>query len=510
MPGAFSHSNGLQLDAKQTQQQHLTMKQRQALDMLFLSRQELDAKLSEMLLQNPLIEVEENAEEPFDLQEPPELSSVETEDESGYDAEIVENCDIWKSDSWDDDSRETEFSAEEGNEEGDEEEDDKVNSWEDEEPSLPQEISGETGNSADDFLSYTSSQGSSFREMLQCELNVLPDLPQMIKKGAEYIILCLEDDGMLSTPLEDIAMSSGCSMAELTTALELVQSFDPPGIGARSIQECMLLQLKRQGKWTPLYEKLLTELYSDLIRNRIDSVASKLGISMDDLKEMFRELQQLNMKPVPEGTSAAAVIVPEVEIIPDEKQGFCARMLREERTYKLSRDADHANDPGAGSDFAAKVKEGKNLLEALEFRKSTILRMAEMLIDIQRPFLESGPEKLRPFTMKQAAEYLKFKSESTISRAAASKYIKTPHGIFPFKYFFTAGYVSDEGNAVSRTADMELLKKLVDGEDKRHPLSDDRLSKLLNEAGHPVARRTVAKYRDLMNIPSSSLRKEHF
>ena len=102
------------------------------------------------------------------------------------------------------------------------------------------------------------------------------------------------------------------------------------------------------------------------------------------------------------------------------------------------------------------------------------------------------------------------KSESTISRAAASKYVRTPHGVFPFKYFFTAGYVSDEGNEVSRTADMELLKKLVDEEDKKHPLSDDKLSQLLNKAGHPVARRTVAKYRDIMNIPSSSLRKEHF
>ena len=136
--------------------------------------------------------------------------------------------------------------------------------------------------------------------------------------------------------------------------------------------------------------------------------------------------------------------------------------------------------------------------------------MAEMLIDVQRPFLESGPEKLRPFTMKQAAEYLKFKSESTISRAAASKYVKTPHGVFPFKYFFTTGYISEDGDSVSRTADMELLKKLVDEEDKKHPLSDDKLSQLLNQAGHPVARRTVAKYRDLLKIPSSSLRKEHF
>lgn len=506
MPGAISHNNGLQLDAKQTQQQHLTMKQRQALDMLFLSRQELDAKLSEMLLQNPFIEVNDSIEEPMDLQEPPELVPRPTEDESTCDAELVEDCDIWKSDSWDSENPDTELSEDR------EEDGDNGNSWELEEEDLSpsQEFSDATESSSDDFLSYTPAQELSFREMLQCELNVLRDLPEPVRRGADSIILCLEDDGMLRTPIEDIAMSCGISMAEITAALELVQSFDPPGIGARSIPECLLLQLKRNGMWTPLFEKLLTELYDDLVHNKLDTVASKLGLSMDELSAMFQALRPLNMRPVPEGPSAGAVIMPEVEIVPDEKEGFCARMLKEKRTYKLSEHAQCVNDPDAGSDFAAKVREGKNLLEALEFRKETILRMAEMLIEIQRPFLESGPEKLRPFTMKQAAEYLKFKSESTISRAAASKYIKTPHGVFPFKYFFTAGYVSKEGTEVSRTADMELLKKLVDEEDKKHPLSDDKLSKLLNEAGHPVARRTVAKYRDIMNIPSSSLRKEHF
>ena len=504
MPGAFSHNNGLQLNAQQTQQQRLTMKQRLALDVLFLSRQELDAKLSEMLLQNPFIEVEESLEAPADFPEVSAPAGSMTEDESSYEAEIDENCDLWKSDSWEDASSDFSEFPEEETEEGD-----NGDAWEDE-SLLPQEFPEETENSSEDFLSYTPAEGLSLQETLQCELNVLNHLSPALRKGAEYIILCLEDNGMLRIPLEDIAMSSGNSLPELMEALELVQSFDPPGIGARSIPECLLLQLKRDGRCTPLFEKLLTELYDELTHNRLETVASKLEISMDELKNMFRILRSLNMTPLPGASSAGAVITPEVEIVPDDKLGFRAHLLKERRSYKLSSDAAKAGASDAGSDFAAKVKEGKNLLEALEFRKSTILRMAEMLIDIQRPFLESGPEKLRPFTMKQAAEYLKFKSESTISRAAASKYVRTPHGVFPFKYFFTTGYISEEGNEVSRTADMELLKKLVDGEDKKHPLSDDRLSKLLNEAGHPVARRTVAKYRDLMNIPSSSLRKEHF
>ena len=475
MSGTFSNSNNLQLDAKQTQQQHLTMKQRQALEVLFLSRQELETKLSEALLANPLIEVEEVPEEILNISVSQENQPQQTEDESLYEAEIYENSDSWN-----------------------------------EILPLPPEPSAFSGESVEDFLLYTPAQERPLRETLQSELNLCRNIPVEVRDAAEHIILNLDDNGMLRTPLEDIAMSCGASMDEVSQALQIVRQFDPPGIGARNIQECLLLQLERKGEKTPLFEKLLKDYFDDLMRNRLDTVVQKLGISMKELEEMFQKLRRLNPVPVTAASQTGSVIIPEVEIVRNEDGTFSAVPLKEKRTYKLSSYADLASSADAGADFAAKAKEGKNLLEALEFRKGTILRMAEMLIDIQHSFLESGPEKLRPFTMKQAAEYLKFKSESTISRAAASKYVKTPHGVFPFKYFFTAGYISEDGNSVSRTADMELLKKLVDEEDKKHPLSDDKLSQLLNKAGHPVARRTVAKYRDLMKIPSSSLRKEHF
>ena len=476
MAGTFSNSNNLQLDAKQTQQQHLTMKQRQALEVLFLSRQELETKLNEMLLTNPLIEVEEVPEDALSLSDSTEREVQEgTEDESLYEAEIYENSDSWN-----------------------------------EELPLPPEQTIDSRETVEDFLLYTPAQERPLRETLQSELNLCSGLTSAVREAAENIILNLDDDGMLRTPLEDIAMSCGASMDEISQALQIVRQFDPPGIGARNHQECLLLQLERKGEKTPLFEKLLNDHFDDLMRNRLDAVVRKLDISMNDLEEMFQKLRQLNLIPVTAPSQAGTVIIPEVEIVRNEEGSFSASLLRERRSYKLSPYADLASSADAGADFAAKAKEGKNLLEALEFRKGTILRMAEMLIDLQRPFLESGPEKLRPFTMKQAAEYLKFKSESTISRAAASKYVKTPHGVFPFKYFFTTGYISEDGDSVSRTADMELLKKLVDEEDKKHPLSDDKLSQLLNRAGHPVARRTVAKYRDLLKIPSSSLRKEHF
>ena len=476
MPGDIFRTNALEIGVQQSQQQHLTMKQRQALELLFLSRQELENVLSEALLTNPLIETEESPEEHPELlspADPPEQSL--TEDESLYEAQAYESSDEWL-----------------------------------ESLPIPGESHTGTDSPAEDFLLYTAAPEQKLRENLMSELNLCQPLDEKHRDIAETIILYLDDDGFLRTPLEDIAMTTFSSMEECEEALKTVQQFDPPGVAARSVQEYMLLQLKRRGEYTPLFEKLFTGEFENLKRNRLDLVARNLGITLGELEKMFLKLRSLNLSPATAENRNSGIIQPEVEIYKDENGNFAAELLKERRSFKLSSYAEFVNDPGAGEDFALKVREGKNLLEALEFRKSTILRMAEMLIALQRPFLEHGPDKLLPLTMKQAAEYLKFKSESTVSRAAASKYVKTPYGVLPFKYFFTSGYTSDEGFLVSRTSDMELLKKLIEEEDKKRPLSDEKLSQLLNEAGHPVARRTVVKYREKMNIPNSALRKEHF
>ena len=476
MPGDIYRTNSLETGVQQSQQQRLTMKQRQALELLFLSRPELETKLSEAMLANPLLETEEPPEELPELPaagDAPER--IPTEDESLYEAQAYESSDEWL-----------------------------------ESLPIPGNAVTDTDPSADDFLLYTAAPEQKLRENLMSELNLCQDLDENIRNIAETLILYLDDDGFLRTPLEDIAMTAFSSMEETEKALQTVQQFDPPGVAARSFQENLLLQLRRRGESTPLFEKLLNDEFEDLKRNRLDLVSRNLGISLEELEQMFQKLRQLTPSPAIAENSRSGIIQPEVEIFKDENGNFVAELLKERRTFKLSAYADMINAPDAGEDFAQKVREGKNLLEALAFRKSTILRMAEMLIALQRPFLEHGAEKLQPLTMKQAAEFLNFKSESTVSRAAASKYVKTPHGVLPFKYFFTSGYVSEEGTQVSRTADMELLKKLIEQEDKKHPLSDEKLSQLLNEAGHPVARRTVVKYREKMNIPNSTLRKEHF
>ena len=473
---AFSPENsaGFQIENRQIQHQGLSQKQRQSMEVLQLSLPELEQRLAAELAQNPFIEVEEA---PPELQAPepaPESSGETPDDEDALENWGVENSDEWR----------------------------------DELP-LPADPAEGAPAPAADFLLYSQAPGPSLQESLLQEL-ALSKIPRGVsRKVCEALIDQLDEEGFLRTPVADVAMNCNVSAAAVEKALAFVQEFDPPGVGARSQQECWLLQLERRGELTENFRRLLTELTGDLERNHPDEAARKLHISMEELKAMLEKLRHLNRSPVP-AEHASPPVQPDLEITADGRGGFRVTLTRERRNYRLSPYAEMIDAPGAGADFAAKAKEAKNLLEALQFRKSTLLRLGEMLVDVQRAFLEEGPEKLRPFTMKQAAEYLDFKSESTVSRAAAGKYVRTPHGLFPLRYFFSAGYVSEEGGEVSRRADMELLRKLIDEEDKRHPLSDEKLSELLRAAGHPVARRTVVKYRELMKIPNSSMRKEHF
>ena len=475
---AFSQENGagLELTNRQIQHQTLSPKQRQSLEVLQLSFPDLEQKLRNELSHNPFIEVDEL---PFEEQIPSESVSPEEGERR----------------SSDDDNAFEEWTAENNDE------------WRDEFP-LPDLAEGNDG-AKPDFLLFRQAPGPSLQEDLLQELN-LSKLPRGVSKElCETLVDQLDEEGFLRIPLADVAMNCDCSVAEVEKALKVIQQFDPPGVGARTLQECWLLQLKRRGELTENFEKLLTVLTDDLERNRPEAAAKKLNISMEELDRMIRKLRRLNRAPLPV-EHHNPVVTPDLEIARNDRGGFTVALTRERRTYRLSSYAEMADAPDAGAGFASKVKEAKELLEALQFRKSTLLRIGEMLVDVQRAFLEEGPEKLRPFTMKQAADFLGFRSESSVSRAVSEKYVQTPHGLFPLRYFFSAGYVSDKGDQVSRRADMELLRKLVADEDKHNPLSDEKLSALLREAGHPVARRTVVKYRELLKIPNSSMRKEHF
>lgn len=480
-------NNSLEIAAVQTQQLKLNPQHQQDLKLLELPFQ----KLEQELLANPLVELEDFSDDFLSG----EATAAETEDESVYEAEAYENYDDY-------DKLAQERSAEEidGLEEfclSDDEGRSRDQSSNDDFPVFTSEESA-----ANSFADYSFSSSTDFRQDLQIELYTRKNLSGEIRTLCSLIIISLDDKGFLSSPLSDIARVGNASIEKAEKALTLVQTFDPPGIAGRTPQESLLLQLRRKGKATPEFERLLTELSEDLANNKIQKICKTLGIAKYQLKNMLRELSKLSPYPI-NASSENAYITPDIEIIPAGNWGFVA-CLANEKTFRLSDWAEENRRK-----IASEYKKAEGLIHSWNFWRDRVLSFARMLIATQEAFLHSGKSHLQPLTMEQAAEFLG-SSTSTVSRTVKDKYIQTPYGVFPLKDFFPAGYVNEEGETVSRTSDRELLQRLIDEEDKRKPLSDEKLAALLNQAGHCVARRTIVKYRELLGIPNSSSRKKFF
>ena len=336
-----------------------------------------------------------------------------------------------------------------------------------------------------------------------------------MRELAQCIIDNLDERGYLASHPADLAMACDASMDEMARALELVQSFDPPGIAARDLSECLRLQLKRKGLLSPLMEKLTGgESLGEIAANHLPRLAAKLGISMDELKSAVARLKKLDPCPGYELVSrTAAAEEPEIEIVRrGNDYAVAAPFAREKSLYVPDRYEKLLRDPSLSERDRAyieeKMRSARELIKALRMRGDTVSAIGKVLIRTQRDFLEQGPSALKPLTMKQAGNILGL-HETTISRAVAGKSVRTPQGVFPLKYFFSGGYRNDEGEDVAARAVQQKIRELVSGEDPRDPLSDDKLAKLLGESGLSVARRTIAKYREILRIPSSRLRKQY-
>ncbi len=338
------------------------------------------------------------------------------------------------------------------------------------------------------------------------------DVKPGIRSCAEYIIGSLDGNGYLQGALADAAQSSGTDMNGAEEALALVQSFDPPGIAARDLRESLLLQLHARQKHDPQLETLIREHFDELARNKLPQIARSMDITVERLNELVADLRLLN--PYPGATVAQTTepyVLPELTVVPE---GDSFVLLENDPPFgRLSISKYYAkmleNPALAAEDRAylrGKIDSGKMLIHNLEQRKKTIRRIGELILNSQYDFMKYGPRALKPMTMQQAADKLGL-HETTISRAVSGKYIQTPVGLFEFKYFFSGGFQSEEGEELSAHAIKNMIREFVANEDPAKPLSDSRLSDLLKERGFEVARRTVAKYREELGIQSSQLRK---
>jgi len=333
------------------------------------------------------------------------------------------------------------------------------------------------------------------------------------RKTAEMIIGNIDDNGFLQSTPEQMALNSGIPKENFEKLLALVQSFYPAGVGARDLRECLLIQLQRHGKENTLEYKVVSEHMEDLGKRRFPEIARRMNISVEEVQKAADKIARLNPRP---GQIFAAA--PQNYVLPDvtvgKVDGEYQIILNNEqiphlRISNLYKDIIAQDNNGEVKDYIRdKIRSGKFLIRSIHQRQQTISNIAQQIVSRQRDFFEHGPSHLKPMTMGEIAEAIGV-HETTVSRAVSGKYMATPQGVFEMKYFFTPGYQTATGESLSNTSVKEAILDLVKHEDGNAPLSDKQIVEILNERGIPIARRTVAKYRDELDILPSNMRRKY-
>ena len=349
----------------------------------------------------------------------------------------------------------------------------------------------------------------------------------------EYLIRSLDDDGFLRTPLENIAdelaiyHNIDLSADQLETVLKKLQRLDPPGIGARTLQECLLLQVERKEKsvTTNQMKQILTDFFDEFTKKHWGKITQLMGVDELQAETLFRELRRLNPKPGAAMGEAMGRSMQQITpdfIVDTQDDGTVTFSLNNGDVPQLQVSQSFAdllkeyqnNKEGLSRQMKEallytkqKVDAAQSFIDAVKVRRRTLTLTMKTIIQLQHRFFEEGDEALlRPMILKDVAERTGL-DLSTVSRVSNSKYVQTRWGIFPLKYFFSDGYVTENGEELSTREIKAALRELVDAENKRKPMSDDALSEALKEKGYPIARRTVAKYREQLGIPIARLRK---
>lgn len=376
------------------------------------------------------------------------------------------------------------------------------------------------------------SDNISFYETLKEQLD-MQELSPKEKELGEYLIGSLDDDGLLRKPLDaiadELAIYQGVETTpeELERVLTVIQDFDPAGIGARSLQECLLLQIKRKED-SPVKQAeydIISKCCDEFTKKNKEKIMQKLGLSEQQYTEAVTELTKLNPRP---GSSLGETIGKNLQqIIPDfivdtDDDGTITLSLNSRNVpeLRLSREftemldehtRNKANQSKESKDamlfLKQKVDAAQGFINAIKQRQQTLTTTMQAIIDLQRPFFEEGDESLlRPMILKDVAERTGL-DISTISRVSNSKYVQTNYGIYPLKFFFSDGYTTESGEELSVREIKRILKECINSEDKNKPYTDDELADILKDKGYPIARRTVAKYRQQLNIPVARLRR---
>lgn len=466
------------------------------------------------LLQVPTAELEQRIKEEMEIN--PALDEGESEEEATADETSGDNDDDFSSDTETENDRDKDFD---------------INDYLGDDDTPDYKLSAQNSGADQEEKSVPLSSGDSFQENLiqQISLRVINEKQKQI---ASYIIGNLDDSGYLRRELEnltdDLAFNLNISVTEeeITKVLKIVQQLDPPGVGARSLQECLLIQLKRKEEDSIAIENailIIQEYFEEFTKKHYEKITKKTGIADDDLKDAIDEIIHLNPKPGNSTKESAKTnfqqIIPDFIIYEENGKLDLSLNSRNAPSLKVSRDyqemlraySSNKNDKSlkeAATFVKQKIDSAKWFIEAIRQRQQTLLITMNTIMQYQHDYFVTGDEtKLKPMILKDIADIVGM-DISTVSRVANSKYVQTNFGTFLLKTFFSESLSTDSGEEVSTREVKKILEDAIGAEDKHKPVTDDALAKILKDKGYNIARRTVAKYREQLNIPVARLRKE--
>ena len=454
----------IQLKLAQRQQLVMTPRLQQALRLLQLPTLELEQELKAEMQSNPLLEFDEDEEEP------------DRQQKEGGDEPQAGNLDSW-SDIFND-GFEMQYKEQE---------------------ELPEE-----------FVERVPISRLSAGDNLLRQLRMSATDPELLAIG-EYLIGSLDDRGFLTIGLDEIQNVFQVSEARALAALRLVQSLDPPGIAARDLPECLLLQLAARGEEDSLVAQIIREHFPELMQRKYQEIARKLKLTVDDVQDAARSIGELDPKPGLELSSEEPqYIIP--DLVVEEVDGEYVIYLNDRHLPRL-RIADNYKEYLVSAsretkDYVqGKLNQAQWLIRTVEQRRATMVKVMAAIIEEQREFFDKGPQALRPLTLQQVASKIGM-HESTVSRVTNNKTVQTPRGIFRLKYFFSSSLSTEDGDEVSAKAAKSRIQEIVAKEEPKHPLSDQKIADILREEGLMIARRTVAKYREQLGVLPARLRKQ--
>ncbi len=462
---------GFDLTIEQSQKLVMTPELIQAIQILQFNTQELDAFVQEQLLVNPVLEQDQEKETPENA----------SEGRSGEEEEKLDWKEFIRNGSYDDISYK-------GYRDRDEDRPDTFERYVSSDVTLPEHL------------------------MFQYQFATVD---KGCRRVGKYIIESLDENGYMTSTTEEISRATGVREEKVCEALDIIHGFDPAGVGARNLSECLRLQLEARNELTPQMEEIIGKHLEDIANNRLSAVAKDTGMTVLEVQEAADVIRTLEPKPGRQFASEMETKYVIPDVIVEKIEDDYVVIINESSTPHLTVSSYYRNllgqaekDKQLADYLSERVNSANWLIRSIEQRKQTIFNVVSSVVKHQREFFDNGSKYLKTLTLKDIAEELGI-HESTVSRSINGKYLQCPRGVYEIKYFFSAGVSDQVGEGVSSNSIKEFIKEIIDDEDKHRPYSDQTIVKLLEDKGFNISRRTVAKYRDELGILSSSKRKRY-